>query len=62
MVARLDDVAHYHAADLRGVQRRTPERFAHDGGAKLGGRRVLQAPVEGPDRGSNGMRQHYLSL
>ena len=56
-VARLDDVAHHHAVDARGVERGASQRFANDDGAQLGGRRVFQRAVERSDRGANRMTE-----
>src|SRR6059036_1313047 len=60
-VAGLDDVAHHHAADARGIELGAPQRLANDRGTELGGRRAFQRAVIGSDRSANGVTQDDLS-
>jgi hypothetical protein len=42
LVAGLDDIAHYHTLDRRGIKARPAQSFPHDYRAKVGGRNGLK--------------------
>ena len=57
----LDDISHHYAAEARGIEPRSAQRFPDDACAELGGRCAFQRAVIGSDRGANGVTQDDLS-